>query len=512
MPDLPSATTVATSVAPEGDDEHDVDLTGSVLDGRYRVLSRIGAGGMGTVYLVEHVVLGSRMAAKVLKPDAWSNRKAVTRFLQEAKTASQIRHPNTVEITDFGFAETLPFFVMELLEGEDLSAISKREGAIPWPRVREWMLQILAALEAAHAQGVLHRDMKPHNCFLVREAGREPFIKVLDFGLAKLIREDPAHASLTGTGTVVGTPHYMAPEQANAEALDVRADVYAAGVIAFQLLTGRVPFDGSGFLNVFAQLLTRDIPTMASVAPEADVPPAVEAAVRRAMAKNRDDRYASASEFAAAFRELAHAPVVAPPRRRGFMALLLVPVGGALVWALATPGEVVDDDPPRAEARIESVAPPSGGPTPALADAQPTSASPPQPEPSAPAPANEPSRAQPAAAQVNPNTAEKRTKPGKPTAPAELPERPSEAAIQQVFAQAERDTIQCGDKYRAVAPTIDIDVEVSAEGEVVHASADRRLKGSSLTTCVERMATQMSFPASQSGFSRKHTFALHGPP
>ena len=325
---------------------------GKRLAGRYLVVERIGAGGMGEVYLAEHEAIGKRVAIKVLGPEFNHRQDLVERFLQEARAASRIRHENIVDITDYGHADDgAPFFAMEYLEGEDLRATVQREGPLPWQRVRGIIVQILAALAAAHDQGVIHRDMKPDNCFRITRGDNPDYIKVLDFGIAKIVNDDADHQTLTRTGTVIGTAHYMSPEQARSEKLDARADLYSVGVIAFQLLTGRVPFEGTGFLGVLAKHITEPIPNMVDCGPDLAIPPQVEAIVRKAMAKNRDERYQTAEEFAAALTAL---PDQLSTRRRprglvwvaaGLGALALA-AGGWLVLGPSGADTSADTAPP----------------------------------------------------------------------------------------------------------------------------------------------------------------------
>ena len=281
------------------------ELIGTLVAGRYRVLDLIGVGGMGKVYLAEHVKIRKKFALKVLAHNFVTNNEFVDRFLQEARAASAVSHPNVIEITDFGETDDgMPFFVMEYLEGEELNSIIKREGAQPWPRVRGLMLQLLAALDAAHRQGVVHRDVKPHNCLLVDTPEGRDFLKVLDFGIAKVFTDDVDYRTLTPMGAVLGTAQYMSPEQARSEPVDERADVYSAGVIAFELLTGKVPYRARGLMGVVSKLLTEELPTISDTNPDVQVAAVVEGVLRKAMAKERDDRYASAAEFASALREI----------------------------------------------------------------------------------------------------------------------------------------------------------------------------------------------------------------
>ncbi|MCA9719203.1 MAG: serine/threonine protein kinase, partial [Myxococcales bacterium] len=207
-------------------------LVGQVLCDRYEILDKLGEGGMGTVYLAEHITIHKRCAIKVLSSEYANKQDLIDRFLQEARAASMISHENVVEITDFGTAPNgSVFFVMEWLDGEDLSSTVEREGALPWTRVKPIALQICRALGAAHDKGIIHRDMKPENCFRVKRSTSNDFIKVLDFGIAKVTTDDGEGKGLTKTGMIFGTPEYMSPEQAQGIRVDHRADIYAVGVI-----------------------------------------------------------------------------------------------------------------------------------------------------------------------------------------------------------------------------------------------------------------------------------------
>jgi len=273
------------------------DLVGTILADRYQVLKVIGDGGMGSVFLAEHVTLRKKVALKVLHPELCRDQTHVDRFLQEARAASMIDHDNIVNIVDFG---TVPggsvFFAMEFLEGRDLSGALRADGRMPWPRVQNFMLQIVRALRAAHQKGIIHRDLKPANCFVVTKSDGREFIKLLDFGIAK-VTDSENDKGLTRTGAVFGTAKYMAPEQACGETADARTDIYATAVLMYELLTGVVPFDGDNFMRVLSRHLTEPLTLPSTMAPDAGIPPMVESIVVKALSKKRDDRYQSMVEF-----------------------------------------------------------------------------------------------------------------------------------------------------------------------------------------------------------------------
>jgi predicted ATPase len=280
---------------------------GTVLPGGYEIVERIGAGGMGEVLLARTVDGGKKVAVKVLHDRSEAEPE---RFDREARAAARIRHPNVVEFLDVGRTSTgLSFYVMEYLDGENLAATVAREGALPPRRACALTIQILLALEAAHQRGVIHRDLKPSNCLRVGTSGDE-VIKLVDFGIAKVSNDGPLESNLTRTGSVLGTPNYMSPEQAMGGEIDARADVYSAGVILFELLTGQVPFASSSPMGVLTRHINDVPPSPRQLAPEADIDPELERIVLRALAKRRDDRFVRAAEFAEA---LAH--VMAQARR-----------------------------------------------------------------------------------------------------------------------------------------------------------------------------------------------------
>lgn len=290
---------------PEGLWSSPQDLVGTILADRYQVQQVIGDGGMGSVFLAEHVTLRKKVALKVLHPELCRDQTHVDRFLQEARAASMINHENIVDIVDFG---PVPggsvFFAMEFLEGTDLAGALRKDGRMPWPRVQNFMLQIVRALKAAHQKGIIHRDLKPANCFVITKPDGREFIKLLDFGIAKVT--DAEHdKGLTRTGAVFGTAKYMAPEQACGEPADNRTDIYAAAVLMFELLTGQVPFDGDNFMRVLSRHLTEPLTLPSTMAPDAGIPPMVESIVVKALSKKREDRYQDMGEFEQALLALA---------------------------------------------------------------------------------------------------------------------------------------------------------------------------------------------------------------
>jgi predicted Ser/Thr protein kinase len=225
-------------------------LLGQVIDGRYRVERMIGEGGMGIVYRATHIALNKAVAIKVLRGEMARDADAVQRFAQEAQAASSIGHENIVDIADFGrLPDGNAYFVMELLGGRPLSELIKLGGALPTVDALGVLRQVASALGAAHQRGIVHRDLKPDNIHILRRGEIESFAKVLDFGIAKV----GSNSKLTRTGTVFGTPHYMSPEQAAGQSVDARTDIYALGVIMYEMFTGKVPFDADTYMGVLTK-------------------------------------------------------------------------------------------------------------------------------------------------------------------------------------------------------------------------------------------------------------------
>ncbi|MHB8420837.1 MAG: protein kinase domain-containing protein [Myxococcales bacterium] len=270
-------------------------LVGAVLD-RYRVLKKLGEGGMGTVYAVEHVMLQKRMAMKLLRADLSRNQDLVTRFQNEAIAASRIGQENIVAVTDFGRTpEGLVYFVMEELQGCSLGDALRAEGRLSLPRALHIAAQVCRALSAAHSAGIVHRDLKPENIVLVPREGMADFVKVLDFGISKMT-ERPTGERLTQQGMIVGTPEYMSPEQGSGSQVDARSDIYALGVVMFEMLTGRLPFQGDNALQILMRHQTQAPPALSEAAPGVPAVPAIESFVKKALAKRPEDRHQSMAE------------------------------------------------------------------------------------------------------------------------------------------------------------------------------------------------------------------------
>ncbi|MBV1859137.1 MAG: serine/threonine protein kinase [Nannocystaceae bacterium] len=274
-------------------------LVGTVLADRYRLQKRIGEGAMGWVFLAEHLEIGKKVAVKVLRPSLCKLPEAVRRFRREARSASQIGSRHIVDVTDFGTTPNgAAFYVMEYLHGgEDLAALIKQEGQVPWMRVVSMLKQLCVALQAAHDDGIIHRDVKPANFYRMEFEGNPDFIKVLDFGIARL--SSPKDSIVTATGVIMGTPDFMAPEQAQGKHVDARADIYSLGACAYSLLTGRPPFVGANEYDVIYKQLNEDPDPPGQVYPSGGIPSWLDDAVLCAMCKDPEDRFQSMKEFLA---------------------------------------------------------------------------------------------------------------------------------------------------------------------------------------------------------------------
>jgi len=293
---------------------------GQVVSGRYRIQQLLGEGGMGAVYLAEHTHMKKRVALKLLHPEMSQNAEVSARFEREAVAAAHIEHPNVAAATDFGKTDDGSFFlVLEYLEGTSLRD-AMANGPLGAARSLRITRQIALALERAHAAGIVHRDLKPENVMLVRRNDEDDFVKVLDFGIAKVTDAQAAigeraagmNQALTRLGTIIGTPEYMAPEQALGEAVTAESDLYAVGVMLYEMLTGKHPFDPPDRATMLTFHIVAPVPTMRDRAPEVDVPPAIEAVTRQLLEKERKNRPASGRALVEAIDAAAAASGVDP--------------------------------------------------------------------------------------------------------------------------------------------------------------------------------------------------------
>ena len=274
------------------------DLVGQVLADRYHVMKKLGEGGMGQVYLAEHVKMGRKSAIKVLNPSMVYDPDAVARFNREAANASRISHPSVCAIYDFGETpEGLIYLAMEFVEGQPLTDVLEREGALPVGRAAAIFAQVADALQAAHDLGIVHRDLKPDNVMLARARDGADVVKVVDFGIAKLVGSD-ASQEVTKTGLVIGTPEFMSPEQLSGDKVDGRSDIYSLGLMFFKMLTGRLPFEADTVQETLVQRLTEEPLTLAAARPDLRFPPGLQEALDSALARTPVARYQTAAKFA----------------------------------------------------------------------------------------------------------------------------------------------------------------------------------------------------------------------
>jgi serine/threonine protein kinase len=290
-------------------------LIGTRIDGRYDVVSVLGEGGMGRIYEVRHAALDRAFAMKILRPELAQDADLAARFILEAKATASVKHPNVVQITDFGrLPDGVPFFVMELLVGHTLGEVIKAGGPVPPARAVRILRKVAGALAAAHAAGVVHRDLKPDNVFLVGgsrdlaapdDPGRGRLlamlssgadVRVVDFGAAKIV----GSTRMTRAGVVFGTPHYMSPEQAGGQPVDQRADVYSLGVIMYEMFTGRVPFEAETYMGVLTQHMFAHPSRPSEVAGAARELGALEEITMICLAKRAEERFASMDDLIAA--------------------------------------------------------------------------------------------------------------------------------------------------------------------------------------------------------------------
>ena len=337
-------------------------LIGRTIDGRYLIEGVLGEGGMGLVYRATHAVLNKPLAVKVLRPDVSKDEEIITRFRQEAQSASAIGNEHIISISDFGtLTDGSTYFVMEFLDGIDLTtAIEQETPKMSVARAVHIGRQLCHALGAAHDAGIVHRDLKPDNIYLIRRGQDSDFVKVLDFGIAKV---GSGTRRLTKAGQVFGTPHYMSPEQCGGQGIDHRTDIYALGVILYEMVTGQVPFDADNLMGVLTKhMYELPVPPNSIGELTVECPPALEAIILKALQKSPADRYETMAELADDLGRLATGEIpsaVAEGVRRGdptgaiglptvsgpmatvrprSTAWLPIAVGGALLLAAAIAG------------------------------------------------------------------------------------------------------------------------------------------------------------------------------
>jgi len=299
----------------------EIDRIGTTV-GNYHLDQILGRGGMGTVYSGEHIYIKKQVAVKVLHAQFAKFEEAIHRFLREARAASSIQHPNIVDVTDFGpMPDGGVYFVMEYLDGTSLEDLIEHEHALPLHRALNIANQIALALAAAHEKNIVHRDLKPENIMLTRKPGRREvirqvsaedqptgefivekeemydFVKILDFGIAKVLTPDELKTEQTMAGAVFGTPEYMSPEAARGAAVDYRADIYSLGVILFDMITGRPPFEAPAAAEVLAMHISNEAPSARQVAPQLEITEAADLLIQRCMRKDPDERYQSMDEL-----------------------------------------------------------------------------------------------------------------------------------------------------------------------------------------------------------------------
>jgi serine/threonine protein kinase len=284
-------------------------LSGTLIDDRYKILEKLGEGGMGAVYKVEHVRMGKILALKILRPDSALDKGLKARFMQEARVVARLSHTNTVQVFDSGELQDGGLYIaMEYLPGRDLSWHLRARGALTEEKAIGVAIQVLGSLEEAHALGIVHRDLKPANIMLVRRKGADDQVKLLDFGIAKLL-EAEGRKSITGTGTTgiqefIGTPAYMSPEQGKGDKLDARTDLYSLGAVLFELVTGRCVFVGRSPMEVVTMHMTTVAPRVADITPDKPVSGGFEAVLRKSLCKDPDERFRDAEQMRIALEKV----------------------------------------------------------------------------------------------------------------------------------------------------------------------------------------------------------------
>jgi serine/threonine-protein kinase len=316
----------------------------SILNGAYQIQQKIGSGGMGAVYKAHQPEMNRLVAVKILHPKLADRKDLVSRFGREARALSQLSHPNTVRVFDYGELEDGPLYIiMEFLDGRNLNQTVRVEGPLPIDRALPILIQSCGALDEAHKAGIIHRDLKPENIFLVQSASHRDFPKLLDFGLAKVGEQQmrPGSVVLTQEGMVFGTPEFMSPEQAQGKTLTAASDVYSLAVILYEVLTGKLPFDARNAMEYIQQHVTGKPVSINQRVPGKTFPPLLEQIVHRALAKRAEDRFATAADFGTSLQWVMNGasqlpPHLAPPSAK----MAAAPAGRSLAPATAKPAQV----------------------------------------------------------------------------------------------------------------------------------------------------------------------------
>ncbi|MFZ5470916.1 MAG: protein kinase domain-containing protein [Myxococcota bacterium] len=457
------------------------ERAGDVL-GVYELVRLLGEGSMGRVFLARHALLGRQVALKILRPEQYHSGELIQRFFQEARTVNQINHEHIVEIFDFvqemgPEGPSLVYCVMELLQGQSL-AERLEEGPLPIRRSVGIMLQLCDALEASHRVGVVHRDIKPDNIFLTERSGQHDYVKVLDFGVAKLTRpENDAPLVSTMDGAIIGTPTCMAPEQAAGMTVDHRADIYAAGVILYLMLSGKLPFEGKTFGALAAQVITQPPPSLPDASPSGEhLPPKLKAVVLKCLEKDVAHRPQSMAELKAALAPFAATEAERYEHRPAgrWKTLALAGLGVAILGVAAV--AVM-------RARPSSIEPP-----PAVVPSPAQVAPPRPPEPSPP----------PAPPEPPPPAAKVAVSPAKAPPPAKVGPLTS-AEIAPVMAAAKKDISRCIERHRtqlgSEAGQVDIMLTIAPTGLVTAARVPTAgLEGTPLSACIVKEVKRLRFP------------------
>ena len=298
----------------EGTESED-PLLGRILNGKYRIVEEIGSGAMGTVYHGEHLGLRKKVALKVLHPDLQVGEDSLQRFQREGIAAGKFNHPGAIQIFDFDRDGQVIYLAMEFVEGVNLKVFLRQKGRISPPGAVDVMTQMLSVLAEAHRQGIIHRDLKPDNIMVMPSATGQLSIKVLDFGLSKLVDKRSDGSMQTQVGRILGTPLYMAPEQCAGEEVDLRSDLYAAGLIFYEMLVGITPFPDESTTEILFTRATREAPSVTESHPDLKLSLDIDEILHRSMARRREDRYQSASEMLDALEAIRHDVIGMPGAR-----------------------------------------------------------------------------------------------------------------------------------------------------------------------------------------------------